>query len=254
MPETAGPSPPGLMPEAPSNAELLGALGRLARGLSALFWGLPLALVVCVQSAKGDWFRPLGVVPPLVATGFLYYALTLLGGFQPQERVWRAALERAKVFALIILGASPFLYWWNRIPANPFFDTVVELMTVSSLVFLILLNLMLVRLTSMLPDETLRLETKLFTTVNRCVLLGILLVTAGYFVAARIDPGLPAEFMGWLLRISPLPRQLNTLFYFADRAGLWFALFFVLLPLAVMMALIWKIKEVILASVFGPDH
>ena len=122
MPETAGPSPPGLMPETPSNPELLGALGRLARGLSALFWGLPLALVVCVQSAKGDWFRPLGVVPPLVATGFLYYALTLLGGFQPQERVWRAALERAKIFALINLGASPFLYWWNRIPANPFFD------------------------------------------------------------------------------------------------------------------------------------
>lgn len=252
MPETAGPPPPGLMPETQSNPELLGALGRLARGLSALFWGLPLALVVCVQTAKGDWFRPLGVVPPLVATGFLYYALTLLGGFQPQERVWRAALERAKVFALINLGASPFLYWWNRIPANPFFDIVVEVITMSALIFLILLNLMLVRLTSMLPDETLRLETRLFTTVNRCVLLGILLVTAAYFVVARIEPGLPAAFLGWLL--SLLPRQLNTLFYVADRAGLWLALFFVLLPLAVMMALIWKIKEVILASVFGPEH
>jgi hypothetical protein len=254
MPEAAGHPSPGLMPEAPPNPELLGALGRLARGLSALFWGLPLALVVCVQSAKGDWFRPLGVVPPLVATGFLYYALTLLGGFQPQERVWRAALERVKILALINLGASPFLYWWNRIPANPFFDTVVELITVSGLVFLILLNWMLLRLTSMLPDETLRLETRLFTTLNRCLLLGILLVIAAYFVAARIEPGLPAEFLSWLLRISPLPRQLNTLFYFADRAGLWLALFFVLLPLAVMMALIWKIKEVILASVFGPEH
>lgn len=252
MPETAGPMPPGLMPETPSNPELLGALGRLARGLSALFWGLPLALVVCVQTAKGDWFRPLGVVPPLVATGFLYYALTLLGGFQPQERVWRAALERAKIFALLNLGASPFLYWWNRVPANPFFDTVVEVITVSALIFLILLNLMLVRLTSMLPDETLRLETRLFTTVNRCVLLGILMVTAAYFVVARIDPGLPAAFMGWLLGL--LPRPLNTLFYAADRAGLWLALFLVLLPLAVMMALIWKIKEVILASVFGPEH
>jgi hypothetical protein len=159
-----------------------------------------------------------------------------------------------KILALINLGASPFLYWWNRIPANPFFDTVVELITVSGLVFLILLNWMLLRLTSMLPDETLRLETRLFTTLNRCLLLGILLVIAAYFVAARIEPGLPAEFLSWLLRISPLPRQLNTLFYFADRAGLWLALFFVLLPLAVMMALIWKIKEVILASVFGPAH
>ena len=80
------------------NAELLNALGRLARGLSALFWGLPIALVVCVQSAKGDWFRPLGIVPPLIATGLLYYGLMLLGVFQKQERVWIAAqIGRAHV-------------------------------------------------------------------------------------------------------------------------------------------------------------
>jgi hypothetical protein len=33
--------------------------------------------------------------------------------------------------------------------------------------------------------------------------------------------------------------------------GLWVLLFLVLLPLAVTMALIWKIKQVILDSVFG---
>ena len=33
------------------NAELLNSLGRLVRGLSALFWGLPLTLVVSVQTA-----------------------------------------------------------------------------------------------------------------------------------------------------------------------------------------------------------
>ena len=54
---------------------LLGALGRLVRGLSLLFWGLPIALVVCIQSAKGDWFRPLGVVPPVLATGLLLYGV-----------------------------------------------------------------------------------------------------------------------------------------------------------------------------------
>jgi hypothetical protein len=242
------------MAESTPTPELLGALGRLARGLSVLFWGLPIALVVCVQSAKGDWFRPLGVIPPLVATALLFYGLNLLSVFQPQERVWRTALERVKVLALINAGASPFLYWWNRVPSHPFFNTVIELLMLSGLVFLLLLNPMLVRLTSMLPDETLRMETRLFTTINRNILLGIFLVMTAYFVAIHVNAGLPDQFIGWLLKVSPLSQQLNVLFYFVDRAGQWLVLFVVLFPLAMTMALIWKIKEVILASVFGQDY
>jgi len=129
------------MAESPSTPELLGALGRLARGLSVLFWGLPIALVVCVQSAKGEWFRPLGVVPPLIATGLLFYGLNLLGVFQPQERVWRnGRWNGLKVLALINAGASPFLYWWNRIPSHPFLNTVIELLMLSGLLFLLLLQ------------------------------------------------------------------------------------------------------------------
>ena len=236
------------------NAELLNALGRLARGLSALFWGLPIALVVCVQSAKGDWFRPLGIVPPLIATGLLYYGLMLLGVFQKQERVWIAALERAKFVALINFGTAPFLYWWNRIPSNPFFNVVIELLILSGIIFLVLLNPMLVRLTSMLPDETLRVETKLFAALNRNILLGILMLLAAYFAMTHIDAGLPDRFMGWLLKNSLLPHQANVIFYFLDRAGHWLILFIILFPVAMTMALIWKIKEVILASVFGPNH
>ncbi len=254
---SAAPSAPvgqPLMLEAPPNPELLSALGRLARGLSVIFWGLPVALVVCVQSAKGDWFRPLGVAPPLAATGLLFYGLSLLGHFQKQERIWNSALERVKLFALINLGISPFLYWWNRIPSNPFFGAVIEMLMLSGLLFLIFLNPMLVRLTSMLPDETLRMETRLFTMLNRYILLGIFLVLAAYFVMVRLEPGLPDKLIGWLLRVSPLPAQASALLYFLDRGGEWIVLFLILLPIAMTMALVWKIKEVILASVFGPEH
>jgi len=253
MPETAGPTQPGLTPETPP-PELLRALGRLARGLSVLFWGLPVALVVCVQSAKSDWFRPLGVVPPLIATGLLFYGLNLLGASQPQERVWRAALERAKILALIIACASPFLYWWNRVPSHPFFNTIIELLILAGLGFLLLLNPMLVRLTWMLPDETLRAETQMFTSVNRSILLGVFLLLATFFAVLHIDPSLPDQFVGWLVKVSPLPHRLNTIFYFVDHAGHWLVLFVVLFPLAMTMALIWKIKEVILTSVFGQDY
>ena len=37
-----------------------------------------------------------------------------------------------------------------------------------------------------------------------------------------------------------------------EHGGLWIVLFLVLLPIAMTMALVWKTKEVIMSSVFGP--
>jgi hypothetical protein len=225
------------MPDPAPNAELLRSLGRLARGLSALFWGLPVALIVCVQTAKTEWFRSLGVVPPLAVTGLLVYGLWQLGHFQKQERPWRNALDRAQLLGLVNAGLSPFLYWWNKIPAHPFFSPVVLLLAATSLLFLSHLNLVLQRLSAMLPDETLRLETKQFTTLNRILLLITLMLAVVYLFLSRWPYSLPpwaATFLSIL-----------------ERGSLWFLIVPVLLPLAMTMALIWKIKEVILNSVFG---
>jgi hypothetical protein len=81
----------------------------LVRGLSALFWGLPAALVICYHTAKAEGLKNFGIVPPLVSTGLLAYGLWQLGAFQRQERVWRAALDRARVLSLVNFGLSPFL-------------------------------------------------------------------------------------------------------------------------------------------------
>ena len=228
-----------VMPETAPDPELLASLGRLVRGLSALFWGLPLALIVCVQTAKGEWFEKFGVVPPLGALGLVFYGLGLLGHFQKQERVWHAALDRAKVLGLINLGFSPFLYWWNRIPSHPFYHSMIDLIMLSGLLFLFALNPVLWRLSAMLPDENLRLETKLFTTINRYLILLTLALLLTCFI---------------LLRMEEVPPLLLELRSFLDRMGLWLVLLLVLLPVAMTMALIWKTKEIILASIFGPDH
>jgi hypothetical protein len=227
------------MPETAPNPELLGSLSRLVRGLSALFWGLPAALVICVQTAKGDWFEKFGTLPPLAATILLFYGLGLLGYFQKQERVWRAALERAKVFAVVNVGLSPFLYWWSRMPSQPFFNSMIELMMVSGLLFLFALNPVLWRLAAMLPDETLRLETKLFTTLNRYFIVMTMALLLAYYI---------------LTRSHELPQVILNFLYLLERTGVWLGLFMVLLPVATTMALIWKIKETILISVFGPEH
>ena len=217
---------------------LLSSLGRLVRGLSALFWGLPLALIVCVQTAKTDLLQPLGVVPPIIALALLFYALTQISQFQKQERVWRAALDRTRIFGLINLGLAPFLYWWNRMPGNPFFTAIVQFMVVTGLLYLFFLNIMLRRLAAMLPDETLRLETRMFTKMNNILLFVTGLLFGSYFLFSRLEN---------------FPRMVIYFFSFLEHGGIWILIFVILLPIAMTMALTWKVKEVILASVFSGE-
>jgi hypothetical protein len=231
------------MPETERNVALLSSLRRLVRGLSALFWGLPAALVIAFQTGKGDWLKPVGFAPITCAMLLLLYATMLLGKFQMQERIWMSALERARLIAIVNVGLSPFLFFWSKVPGNLFFTIIVEVTFLTMLTFLYLLNSVLARLAAMLPDETLRSETKLFTRLNQTILLIII-------------PTLPFYFM--LRGASTLPRVVVEVMLLLERGGplleLMLLMFFILLPVAMTMALLWKTKEVIMAGVFSNLH
>ena len=224
------------MPDTPPNPELLRSLGRLVRGLSALFWGLPAALIIGVGTAVSGWFRAFSIAPACAATGLLLFGLWQLDSFQKQERPWRNALDRARLIALVNFGLSPFLYFFNKIPENSFFLFVVVLLGLSALLFLFNLNLVIARLGEMLPDETLRQETRQFTVLNRTLLVLLLVLISVYVFLARM-PELPVPLMVLLAHLQ--------------RVGYWSLLLLVLLPLSLTMALIWKTKEVILDNVFN---
>ncbi len=229
------------MPEYAPKAELLRSLGRLVRGLSALFWGLPIALFVCVKIATVEWSKPLFIFAPVGATGLLFYGLALLGHFQQQERVWRHALDRAKLVAVVNIGLSPFCFWWGQLPSVFFYNIAVGMLLVSGVLFIFNLNLVLQRLAAMLPDETLRSETRTFGNLNRFLLL---LVLGGL-----------AVYMG-LLQITNLPDwfiRLMIALTFAKPLLLGLFAVLILLPLAMTMTLIWKIKEAVFSSVFSAE-
>lgn len=218
------------------NPELLRSLGRLARGLSCLFWGLPMALLICAQAVRTEWLRSLGIVPPMLTTGLLLYGLLQMRSFQPQERIWKASLFRTQLLATVNLGLSPFLYWWSQVPGNAYFLVTAILFALGSAAFLASLNTTIERLGAMLPDETLRYETRHFTAVNRWLLFIMVAVVGLFFFIGR-SPELAGKF----------DHLLDTL----ARYYRWFVISFILLPVAMTMALLWKTKEVILESVFG---
>ncbi len=224
--------------------ELMRSLGRLVRGLSALFWALPIALVISAQAATSNLVTPLGflgLVGPALTHGVMLYGLWMMSSFQTQERIWMAALERAQMFALLNVGLSPFLHWHQRAPEVDFFTQSALAMGVSSLCFLFCLNRVLRRLAAMLPDETLRVETAVFTTLNVSLLVLLPILLGGYLMAIQLDE-LPLTLRMAIQLLEPLQH--------------WLVLFLVLLPVAVTMSLIWKIKEAVFSSVFeeGPRH
>lgn len=222
--------------ETKNEAALLRSLGRLARGLSALFWGLPATLVVSAETARADWLKPLGMLPGLAANGLLLYGLWQMGGFQKHERTWFRALDRAKLLGLVNFGLCPFIYWNNKMPGQVFFAVMVLLLLASAILFLFHVNQVIERLGALLPDETLRQETRQFTALNRSLLITLLLLAGAY--------------LG--LRQIPQPSSgVNLLLVWIEHGGFWLLVFFALLPLAMTMALLWKTKEVILDGVFG---
>ena len=225
------------VPDPVSHQDLLPSLARLTRGLSALFWGLPLTLLLSFQTARTDWLRSFGVLPPLLTTGLVFYGLLEMRHFQPQSPGWRSALDRALLLGLVNFGLSPFLYWWSLAPEQPLFSAAVALLVGTAVVFLSLLNLVLGRLGTLLPDETLRQETSQFTVINRILLVGTLTLVVVFVLLVNYRHALPIALAYALM--------------FLERFGLLLLVAFVLLPLSLTMALLWKAKQTILDSVFS---
>lgn len=218
-----------------AKAELRRSLLRMVKGLSSLFWGLPLALLVCAQTSLTSILRPFGVLPALATTGMLYYGVIQLGGYQRHREAWTNALNHAKLFGILCVGLSPFVFLWSRLPWVDFYSNMMGMLGLAGLLFLFTLNRSLKLLTDMLPDEGLREETHLFTSINLGLIIGVLILSG----------------IIWLLReFFHLPRLVILRIDLLAEGKRFLMLFFVLLPLAMTMTLLWKIKEAALAGVF----
>ena len=233
------PRPTAFRLPAVNQDSLLSSLARVVRGLSCLFWGLPLALLACSRTALGDLWSQFGPSLPVAACGLVWFGLKQLEGFQTQERVWVRSVHRAELMALLTWALSPFTWWWSRRPEVSLFGASVLLLLFSGLGFLLTLNHALRRLAALLPDETLRSDMRLFTSVNTA-LLTTLSVFAALWTLAREFPILPAG--------------LEDILEILEQTRIFLVVALGLPPVALTMTLVWKAKEAIVTDVYRVNN
>ena len=243
--KTAGATDPGTRTPA-----ILNGLNSLVRGLNALFFALPVALLVVVWTATrsstsmpspfSDLLHSLGIFPALGTSVVLFYGVVKLGRFRRDSRAWQRSLERARWYGLFLMGLSPFLYWWCRIPESTYLRIAAMVLIVISMLFLAQLNVILRKLTDMLPDLTLRSETAFMAKFNFAILAFVGAAQVFFFSLDRLSVYEATRWLSqqhlWLLR----PVEIVVLLL-------------MVMPVAITMAIMWKVKELVLASVFEQD-
>lgn len=176
------------------------------------------------------------VVPSMLATGILLFGILEMAQFRKQERLWQLALDRAKIFATVNLGLSPFIFYLNRMPGELYYRQMVWVMGGAALLYVFNLNRSLKYLAMMLPDQTLREDTALFTSMNHGLMITLLVLVGAYF---------------GLRQINDLPLSVIQFLVVLEQNSRWLLIFLVLLPVAMTMSLLWKIKEIVLTGIFG---
>lgn len=213
-----------------------GELGRVLRGLSSLFWGLPVTLVAFARHFLSVWPSVYDLVLPPLGTLLLVYGVFRLSRFHPQERVWQQSVFTAESLGMVLVGLSPFLYLWSRVPTEPLFARAVAVLVFAAVLFLVALTRLLSRLAAMLPDPATQADAHLFHVLTGYV--GLTLGTMAAVLYWRLAPASLSEFLS-------LPQQPIAQGFQA------FLLMLLLIPIAMSMAVTWKLKEVVMGVLMG---
>jgi hypothetical protein len=201
-------------------------LMRIARGFTAVFWGMLLGLLLFSNAVSLHWNRvpipsyTLGVV--LVFIGML-----TLHTVTPFTRSWRKHVRTSLFVLLLHIYFAPFVYWWHRMPDVSYFLLNVMTLLFCSVWLLLLLNQLVLELSHTLDNDSLRLEAELcgWSVVILLLIPYVFFVVYPLLAAMRHHSSVFVELVQLMQR---LPR--------------W-VLVFSLLPFTLTLAVCWKTKE-----------
>ncbi|RME94044.1 MAG: hypothetical protein D6766_06875 [Verrucomicrobia bacterium] len=207
---------------------------RVVRALAGLFWGLPLALVTGVLTARTPLLGELRFGPALLACGLVAWSCHLLAAVRTDEPHWQARIEGARVLAVILCGLAPFLHWFQLAPAHLHYAGCAFGFLLAGLWLLARISGVLVTLAGWIEPDRLESEARHFRGVVLPLLGGVFVVSLGWVV----------------LNHSPLgPRARASLVPLLVRVDLT-SLLMLVAAVALNMAMAWKLKDAVLEEVF----
>ena len=198
---------------------------RLARGFSCLFWSLP-PMAAAHAAALGSLLPPRETAVLMAAScAPLAVGLWMLRAAGDSPPGWKARVGRMGLLALATAGLGPFLAWWTRAPAQPYFAANAAAHYAALVALLAGANRLAGEAARGLDDAPLRREA----LAGLGMVLWLSVCTVGALVwlfhrAGVLEAGAPTV----LARLAELPAEARALF---------------LLPYAMTAYVAWRLKE-----------
>lgn len=215
----------------------LRATALAARGFSAVFWALPVAVVLSVRATMSEWASRTDLLVSFAAYLVIFYGLLLIDRLPtlPTRSGWKRTLWRSAYFCFVCIGLAPFAFFWNRQPESAFFELNVLLHGFALVGFILCYNKALARLNEQVIDPGLQVEVAFLARFNRGSLVTVAFMAFGYLGA--VETLTPEELR------EPTHRRFTPLV-------LTGALMTIILPVSMTMNLTWKFKDAIFAWIY----
>jgi len=220
-------------------------LVRLTRGLSCVFWGVPMSLLFCIQLLIAhivvtDPFIRGSLAQLYFVLFFAVLAVACAGTYWLQQvegigSDWRRRARVCMASAVSALYFTPFLYWWQNMPEETTYTLNLFGLILSAIVLLGALNALCMELGRFLGDRSLRRESRVFLALIALVLGAPALYAFWWAVASSLREGSNENLGLAFLNIFRLPYHI--------RLTLFIVLF---LPVALTLANLWRVKEMML--------
>lgn len=201
----------------------------IIRGLSALFWAIPLTLISSVQLSLGVYGQARDAVFPVAAFSLIAFGsfhlskLRIIGDIR-----WKSLVEHLLTISLAQVLLSPFLFFLFRVPESPFFIVSIYVLGIFIIIYFRLLLSILERMTVIIGSQSFKQDFQWMKGFIEGALVVIFINWNVLFFRSHIAD--LSEMPAWFLIMDP--HWLTSFLMISS-----------LFPITVTMTLVWKVKE-----------
>ena len=203
-------------------------LVRMIRGFGAVFWGLPISLLLFFGAVEVHLASQVRLPSCIAGLVVVYVGLVLLRFSGLRAKGWARHARNGLISTFLLIYLGPFIYWYTYLPpSGAYYMLNMGLFSVSVILLLFSVNRLAAELGHEAHDRDLMVESRLcgWSVILLMFLPTALTAVFSSYMAMKYESSLLAEMRG-VRRSSPL----------------WIHIFF-LIPLSLTMTSAWKAKE-----------